>query len=1082
MMMMVPEAWETSAELPQQLREFYRFQANLLEPWDGPAALAFSNGRWVGAALDRNGLRPARYLVTDDLVVLASEAGVVEIKASEVRRSGRLEPGQMMVVDTATGRVLGDRRLKAAAARRHPYRELNRASLVAISHEASSAADLPVPLAADLATWHRCHGYTEEELRQVLAPAAVTGHEPVGSMGNDAALAVLSEIPRLLFDYFSQGFAQVTNPPIDSIRERCVMSLRITLGRGGELLAPQPSPVPRLELPHPVLTDSALRGIRSESAPALRSRTLAAVFPAAEGGPALERALDRLCREALQAVDGAIAILILSDRDASALLAPIPSLLALGAVHQKLVRAGNRAALSLVVEAGDARSVHHLACLVGHGAEPVSPYLGLASVGELAHSGELDQPRSRAAARSAYVDSLTEGLRKVMSKMGISTLSSYCGAQVFEAIGLSAAVVERCFAGTPSRLGGADLAILAEEVLIRHRSAFGEGRDSPPAEMGSDHRWRHGGETHAWNPESVAALQHAVRGDDPEHFRNFTRLANAEAAPPSTLRHLLEPLRGEAVPLAEVEPATQIVRRFATGAMSLGAISKEAHETLALAMNRIGGKSNTGEGGEDSARFAPGPDGSSRRSAVKQVASGRFGVTVNYLVNADDLQIKIAQGAKPGEGGQLPGHKVDRTIARLRHAVPGVELISPPPHHDIYSIEDLAQLIWDLKQPNPTARISVKLVAQAGVGTVAAGVVKAKADHITIAGHEGGTGAAPLSSIKHVGIPWEMGLAETQQILVRQGLRSQVTLQADGGLRTGRDVVIAALLGAEEFGFATAALVASGCVLMRVCHLNSCPVGIATQDPVLRQRFAAAPEHVIRFFMMVAEDVRAQMAELGFRSVGEMVGRVDRIAAAGGPRPWKADGLDLRPLLQEPVPGVATMLRGRRRAEAQARSQRSPQEHHLETALDVRLLERLRPALARGDQASVSSRVRNSHRAVGARLSGEVTRRFGEAGLPPDTIRVRLRGTAGQSLGAWLAPGITVTCTGAANDYPGKGLSGGRLVVRTPRRAGFRAADNVIVGNVALWRHRWGGLLRGSGRRALRSPQQRRHGGGRGDR
>ena len=1051
LMMMVPEAWESSDEMPAQLRAFYGYQANLIEPWDGPAALTFSDGRWVGAALDRNGLRPARYSITDDLVVLASELGVVDLDPAKVRRSGRLEPGHMLLVDTATGRVLDDRQIKGSVARRHPYPELVAESVFELPFPSERESELPGPPAEDLVIWHRCYGYTEEELNQVLAPMAVTGHEAIGSMGNDAALAVLSARPRVLYDYFSQGFAQVTNPPIDSIRERCVMSLRTTLGGGGELLAPDRRPVPRLELPQPILTDAQLRQIKSELLPQLRVRTLAAVFAVSGGDGELERALDRLCEEALLAVEDRVRILIISDRDAGARLAPIPSLLALGAIHQHLVRAGNRAALSLIVETADGRSVHHLACLIGHGAEAVNPYLGLASVAGMATAGDLSESRERTQARAAYIACLTEGLLKVMSKMGISTLSSYCGAQVFEAVGIAGTVMDRCFSGTPSRLDGADLQVLAEEVLLRHRSAFRAvpGRLDP--DLGGDHRWRQGDESHAWNPESVAALQHAVRGDDPERFRKFTELADARTAPPTTLRHLLEPIPGEGIPLEEVEPAVLIVRRFVTGAMSLGSISQEAHETMALALNQLGGKSNTGEGGEDPARFAPASDGSSRRSAIKQVASARFGVNVNYLVNADDIQIKIAQGAKPGEGGQLPGHKVDANIARLRHAVPGLELISPPPHHDIYSIEDLAQLIWDLKQPNPGARVSVKLVSQAGVGTVAAGVVKARADHITISGHDGGTGAAPLSSIKHVGIPWELGLAETQQALVRQGLRSRVTIQADGGMRTGRDVVIAALLGAEEFGFATAALVATGCILMRVCHLNTCPVGIATQDPVLRRRFAGAPEHVVRFFMMVAEDVRAHMAGLGFRTVSEMVGRVDRLGERTKARPWKAGRLDLAPLLQAPIPGPAALLRGRHRADVEARSYGQAQDHHLEAALDLRLIRRLQGSLETGEPATVSARVRSCHRAVGARLSGEVARRYGEDGLPEDTLRVRLRGIAGQSLGAWLAPGISITCVGAANDYPGKGLSGGRLVVRTPRAIGYVPAANVIIGNVALY-------------------------------
>ncbi|MGH7608350.1 MAG: glutamate synthase large subunit [Candidatus Dormibacteria bacterium] len=1051
-MMMMPEAWEENRDCPPRRRAFYRYHSSLLEPWDGPAAIAFSDGRWVGAALDRNGLRPARYAITDELVVLASEAGVVPLRADSIRHAGRLRPGSMLLVDTRRGRVLMDRQIKAAVVGRHDYGGLVERGTVLLPHRGHP---LPDPPGGDprhqLASWQRCFGYTEEELERTLAPAARSGHEPVGSMGDDAPLAVLSQGPRLLFDYFSQGFAQVTNPPIDSIRERCVMSLRTSLGGGGDLLARRPEPVPRLELPHPVLTPAELEKIRALDE--LPSRTLATVFPAAQGAAGLDAALERLCQESEAAVAAGVRVLILSDRTVGPGAAPVPSLLALGAVHHHLVRRGVRSRLSLVVESGEPRNVHHLACLVGHGAEAVCPYLALAVVADIARRQQSDTASRPDLAATVYVKALTEGLLKVMSKMGISTIASYCGAQVFEAVGVAASVIDRCFDGTPARLQGADLEVVARETLIRHGNAFAtEGADEQNSELGDQHRWRHGGERHAWTPETVASLQHAVRRGDPDHFRHFSELVDADTSQPTALRHLLEPIPNREVPLEEVEPATQIVRRFATGAMSLGSLGKEAHETLALAMNQIGAKSNTGEGGEDPERFTADDDGGSRRSAVKQVASARFGVDVHYLVNADDLQIKIAQGAKPGEGGQLPGHKVDAAIARLRHAAQGVELISPPPHHDIYSIEDLSQLIWDLKQANPRARVSVKLVAQAGVGTVAAGVVKARADHITISGHEGGTGAAPLSSIKHVGVPWELGLAETQQTLVRQGLRSRVTLQTDGGLRTGRDVVIAAMLGAEEFGFATAALVASGCVLMRVCHLNTCPVGIATQDPVLRQRFAGTPEHVVRYFMMVAEDVRRQLARLGFSSLAQAVGRVDRLACREGVRPWKAAGLDLGPLLHRPRAPVAGEAGGRGVASARAGLSRTRgQDHQLHLAWEARILGRAAEGLAQRRPQRFQVRVRNSDRAVGARLSGEVSRRHGGEGLPPDTLRLRLEGTAGQSLGAWLAPGVTVTCVGAANDYPGKGLSQGTLVVRVPRHASYLEPGHVIAGNVALY-------------------------------
>ena len=1051
LMMMIPEAWEDSPEIAANLRGFYSYHANLMEPWDGPAAIAFSDGGLVGAALDRNGLRPARYVVTKGgLVVLASEAGVVDIPSSDVLELGRLHPGQMLVVDTQGGRLLRDPEIKGAIAARGAWAKWERKCVLSLHSEDQSeeVLELPAPSMSDLAAQHRCFGYTEEEFRTVLAPSATGGHEPVASMGNDAALAALSQRPRLLFDYFAQGFAQVTNPPIDSLRERRVMSLRATLGPGGDLLAPAPAVAHRIELASPILTDARLALVRVRAESRLPCRTLAAVFPAAGGPGALRPALDRLGREAERAAKDGVAVLILSDREVDSSQAPIPSLLALGRVHHHLLSLGKRTRLSLVVESAEPRTAHHLAALIGHGAEAVNPYLALATVAAMASEDELPEPRSRSAARAALASMWEEGVLKVMSKMGISTLASYCGSQVFEAIGIAPQVMDACFRGTPSRLGGKGFESLAEEVLLRHRQAYQGAGSGVELEAGGEHRWRADGEAHAWNPDSVAALQHAVRYNSGHRFEDFRRLADADDGPPLALRHLLAPVPGDEIPIDQVEPATQIVRRFVTGAMSLGALGTEAHETLALAMNQIGGKSNTGEGGEDPSRYRSEAVGGSRRSAIKQVASGRFGVTVEYLVNADEIQIKMAQGAKPGEGGQLPGHKVDETIARLRHATPGVGLISPPPHHDIYSIEDLAQLIWDLKQANPAARISVKLVASTGVGTVAAGVAKARADHITISGHDGGTGAAPLTSIKHTGLPWELGLAETQQTLVRQGLRSRVVVQVDGGLRTGRDVVIAAMLGADEFGFATAALVASGCVLMRVCHLNSCPVGIATQDPILRQRFAGTPEHVVRFFMMVAEDTRRWLAKLGFRSLEELVGRVDRLGLRS---PAQSPEFDLAALLAQPDPRTARLLRGRRREDAAARRHLRDQEHHLERALDVRLLRRLGQALEAATPTTLRLAVSNRDRAVGSRLSGEITRVHGGKGLPDGTLQVHLRGIAGQSLGAWLCPGVTLYCVGAANDYPGKGLSGGRLVVLPPRVLRPTAAEQVVVGNVALY-------------------------------
>ncbi len=1054
LMMMIPEAWEDVHDLSPGLRDFYAYHANLLEPWDGPAAISFSDGHLVGAALDRNGLRPSRFAVTTEgLVVLASEAGVVDFSPQSIVELGRLSPGEMLAVDLDGGHIRRNAEIKAEIAQSSPWGRWERSRVLRLyeRHDGGVDPEVPVPSLDDLLTMHQCFGYSEEELVSVLATAATTGHEPVASMGDDTALALLSERPKLLFDYLYQGFAQVTNPPLDSIRERRVMSLRTTLGPGGDLLAPGQAVPPRIELEGPILTDGGLALVRQQESTRFRCRTLAAVFSPSAGPESMAGALAELAERAQRAVEDGVQVLVLSDRDVGPDLAPIPSLLAVGRVHHHLVDLGLRTKLSLVVESAEPRTGHHMACLIGHGAEAINPYLALATVAALASEDELPVARSRAQARSAYVAMLTEGIRKVISKMGISTLASYCGAQVFEAVGISREVVQLCLPGTPSRLGGVGLDSLARDVLQRHRAAYPSSRSATERDVGGDHRWRVGGASHAWNPETVAALQHAVRQGSPVRYDDFRRLADAERGGPISLRHLLEPRPGVEVPLEEVEPALEIVRRFVTGAMSLGALSKEAHETLAVAMNRLRAKSNTGEGGEDPGRYRRLEDDGDRRSAIKQVASGRFGVTIEYLVNADDIQIKMAQGAKPGEGGQLPGHKVDETIARLRHSSPGVELISPPPHHDIYSIEDLAQLIWDLKQGNPRARISVKLVSCTGVGTVAAGVVKACADHITISGHDGGTGAAPLSSIKSAGLPWELGLAETQQTLVRQGLRSRVVLQVDGGLRTGRDVVIAAMLGAEEFGFATAALVASGCVLMRVCHLNTCPVGVATQDPVLRRRFAGQPEHVIRYFLMVAEDTRRWMARLGFRNFADMVGQVQWLGTRPDLYPAKAADLDLAPLLAAPETQAAKLMRGGHRLDAAAVRNLRGQNHHMERALDVRALRQLEGRLTTGQPAKLSLTVNNRHRAVGSMISSEITRLHGGAGLPDGTVHLRLRGIAGQSLGAWLCPGLTITCVGAANDYPGKGLSGGRLIVMPPRGLSVVAADQVIAGNVALY-------------------------------
>ena len=1040
-MMMIPEAWDRNPLMDEQRHAFYEFHASVIEPWDGPAAIAFTDGRLVGATLDRNGLRPARWLLTNNgWVVMASEVGVLPIAEERIVKKWRLEPGRLLLVDTEAGEILDDDEVKSALSRRHPYQEWIRQGTVRLD-ELDPIAEPPDPDPGTLLVRHRIFGYTEEELRLLLAPMARDGEEPVGSMGNDAPLAVLSERPVSLFGYFKQLFAQVTNPPIDPIREELVMSLATSLGAGGNLLEQGPTQAKRLELPTPILSNADLETIRHVTQRQFPAVTISMTFHSDGGAAALERGVERLCRLASEKIRDGYSVLVLSDRHVDANHAPIPALLATAAVHHHLVREHTRTGVGLVVETGEAREVMHIALLVGFGAEAVNPYLGLETVAELQRRGLLSASSDLARSKERYLHALYKGLRKVISKMGISTIESYCGAQIFEAVGLAPELVSRYFIGTASRIGGVGLDVIADETLMRHRGAFPE-RSAAALSLpgGGDYQWRRDGEAHAWNPTTISLLQHAVRGGGEERYRAFAEAVDDEAQTLRTLRGLFEiSPAGVAVPLDEVEPASQMVRRFCTGAMSYGAISKEMHETLAIAMNRIGARSNTGEGGEDPARYVLDQNGDNRRSAIKQVASARFGVTANYLVNADELQIKIAQGAKPGEGGQLPGSKVDEVIARLRYATPGVGLISPPPHHDIYSIEDLAQLIHDLKMANPQARISVKLVAEVGVGTVAAGVAKARADHIVISGYEGGTGASPLSSLKHAGVPWELGLAEAQQVLVAQGLRSRVVLQTDGQLKTGRDVVVAALLGADEVGFSTAPLIAAGCVMMRVCHLNTCPVGIATQDPELRRRFAGTPEHVTSYMFLVAEDVRRRMATLGFRSFGEMVGRSDLLRPRSGVRHWKARRLDLSPLLhRDPAPAEET------------RHSRS-QEHHLEDVLDQRLIELATPALERGEPVRVKLRVRNVDRTVGGMLSGAVARRYGELGLPDGTIRIDLHGSAGGSFGAWLAPGITLSLRGEANDYVGKGLSGGRLVIASPPGAPRPAEDNVVIGNVALY-------------------------------
>ena len=1037
MAMLVPEAWAGDPTMSAEKRAFYEYHASLMEPWDGPAAIAFTDGRVIGATLDRNGLRPARYLVThDDLVILASETGVLPIPPERVRAKGKLQPGRMFLVDLEQGRIVPDEEIKHRLASRRPYAEW-------LARHQITLDKLPEPPRwhpTDFATIRRrqrCFGYTDEDLKMILTPMASTGEEPVGSMGVDTPLACLSDRPQLLFNYFKQMFAQVTNPPIDPIREESVMSLASFIGTERNILDETPEHCHTLKLEHPILTNRDLEKLRRVSWGDFLATTLPALFRVGGGEKELRRALDGLCRRASLAIRNGYTLIILSDRGFDEEYAPIPSLLALTAVHNHLVREETRTQVALIVESGEPREVMHFALLLGYGASAVNPYLAVETLEDLHRRGCLTPGLSLEKALANYVKAVNKGLLKVISKMGISTLQSYQGAQIFEAVGLNQDLIEKYFTGTPSRIEGVGLDVLAREAALRHAHAFEPERDDEPElEVGGELRFRAGGEYHLFNPFTISKLQHAVRQDSYETYREYAEVIDNQNRRLCTLRGLLEfKFAPQPIPLDEVEPASEIVKRFVTGAMSFGSISREAHETLAVAMNRIGGKSNTGEGGEEEERFFD-----ERRSAVKQVASGRFGVTTGYLVHADELQIKIAQGAKPGEGGQLPGHKVDEIIARVRHSIPGVQLISPPPHHDIYSIEDLAQLIYDLKNVNPRARISVKLVSESGVGIVAAGVAKAHADVILISGHDGGTGASPLTAIRHSGTPWELGLAETQQVLVLNDLRSRVRLQVDGKMQTGRDVVIAALLGAEEFGFATAPLVAMGCVLMRKCHLNTCPVGIATQDPVLRKRFQGQPEHVIRYFFFVAEQVRELMARLGFRTVDEMVGRVDRLEMRRAEDHWKARGVDLSAILYNPA--VPSRV-GRRCLRAQ--------DHGLEQALDHQLIERARPALERAEPVEFEREIRNVHRSVGAMLSGEIARRWGSRGLPDDTIRIRFTGSAGQSFGAFLAPGVTLILAGDANDYIGKGLSGGRLIVMPPPGSRFRPEENILIGNVALY-------------------------------
>ncbi|MGH2744368.1 MAG: glutamate synthase large subunit [Thermoleophilaceae bacterium] len=1036
MSMLIPEAYQGRPELPQEVRDFYAYHSSLIEPWDGPAAVAFTDGRVIGATLDRNGLRPGRWVVTKDgWVVLASETGVLETGADRIVAKGRLRPGKLFLVDLERDRIVPDEDVKAELARRRPYGEWLHDRVVHIE-------DLPeksprVPRVEPLRAKQLAFGWTEEDLRVILAPMASDAAEPTGSMGNDVALASLSDRRPSLFSYFKQLFAQVTNPAIDPIRESVVMSLTACIGPEINLLDETPDHCHQLVMSQPILRNSQLEKLRQVDHRVFEARTIDMTWPAEEGEAGMERRLGEICREASDLVARGVNIIILSDRNLGAERAATPSLLAVAAVHHHLVREGTRLQIGLLVETGEAREVHHIATLIGYGAAAVNPYVMFESLYALHRAGRLPDGMSPEHAEMRVIKAIGKGLLKILSKMGISTVRSYTGAQIFEAVGVRKEIVDRHFTGTPSRVEGVGLDTIAREALDRHSRAY-PGAVSELLPAGGVYQWRRRGEYHGWNPETIATLQQAARdGDGAAAYERFATYVNDVAVRNTALRGLLR-FREEVdpVPLAEVEPAQEIVKRFKSGGMSLGALSPEAHETLAVGMNRLGGRSNTGEGGEDAARFED-----ERRSSIKQVASGRFGVTVNYLVNADELQIKVAQGAKPGEGGQLPGHKVDRYIAGLRHSTPGVALISPPPHHDIYSIEDLKQLIYDLRAANPRARISVKLVSEVGVGTVAAGVAKANADHVVIAGHDGGTGASPQASIHHAGIPWEIGLAETQQTLLQNDLRSRILVEVDGQMRTGRDVAVAAILGADEFGFSTAPLIALGCVMMRVCHLNTCPVGVATQDPELRRRFDGQPEHVVNYLFMVAEEARRIMASLGVRTIGELIGRTDLLQPDPAVDHWKARGIDLRALLNVP---------DELGADAPRRCVRRP-DPVLYDSIDVDLLQRSRPAIERGEPVRLERRIENKNRAVGGLLSGEIARAYGAEGLPDGTIEIDLTGSAGQSFGAWLARGVTLTLEGDANDYTGKGMSGGLLVVRPPRDAAFTAEQNVIVGNVVLY-------------------------------
>ncbi len=1043
-MLMIPEAWDDNPLMNTRRRAFYEYHAALMEPWDGPAAVAFTDGRQIGATLDRNGLRPARYVVTDDdLVIMSSEVGVLDVPPEKIVKKWRLQPGKMFLIDVEEGRIIDDEELKTNLASAHPYQRWLDETQIKLEQLAPEVAAM-APDPQTLLDRQQAFGYTQEDLKFFLGPMVVSGQDPVGSMGRDTPPAVLSSRSKMLYDYFKQNFAQVTNPPIDPIREELVMSLVSLIGPRPNLLDLETGGShKRLEVKQPILSNvdlEKIRHIHEKVDAGFHTYTIDITYPADMGATGMADALERICRQAEETVTYGNNIIILSDRAMDADHIAVPALLATAAVHHHLIRTGLRTEIGMVVETGEARRVHDFCLLAGYGAEAVNPYLAFETISGML--SDLAEDVSEEEAHKNYIKAVDKGILKVMSKMGISTYQSYCGAQIFDAVGLATEFVDRFFAGTATRIEGVGLAEIAEETVRRHRLAFGDAPVYHGAlDVGGELAYRLRGEDHVWTMETIGDLQHAARANDAAKYRAFSRQVNEQTERLLNLRGLFEfKPADEPVPLDEVEPATEIVKRFSTGAMSFGSISREAHTTLAIAMNRLGGRSNTGEGGEEADRFTPMPNGDSMRSAIKQVASGRFGVTTEYLVNADGIQIKMAQGAKPGEGGQLPGHKVDRAIARVRHSTPGVGLISPPPHHDIYSIEDLAQLIHDLKNVNPRAEISVKLVSEVGVGTVAAGVSKAHADHVLISGDEGGTGASPLTSVMNAGSSWEIGLSETHQTLLEHRLRGRISVEVDGGLRTGRDVVVGGLLGADRFGFGTIALITEGCIMMRKCHLNTCPVGVATQDPELRKRFTGKPEHVVNFFMLLAEEVREHMAMLGFRTFNEMIGRCDRLEMRKAIDHWKAAGLDLSRVLYRPeVPDeVATF-----KSEAQ--------DHGLDKALDHELIRQAQPALENGTPVRIETPIRNTNRVVGAMLSGEVAKRYGHRGLPEDTIYIRATGNAGQSLGAWLAYGVTIELEGDANDYVGKGLSGGHIIVYPPKGSLFKADDNIVIGNTVLY-------------------------------